>query len=166
MRVKGCEIDNLFYKSLGCKDILDVLDKFKSELEYKKFTDCYTKAKLLYKERKAKFIKDNNIQLLRFKGDEYQWGDEIYDLIMEIQDYLKSNDVYKQDDLLEFIKPNFYIEQKRKEGKPVEFHTPTKLMKSLLDMNVITKQNGVYKWTGSTNYQAITKQILRKYENN
>ena len=55
MRVKGCEIDSLFYKSLGCKDFLEVLDKFKSELEYKKFTDCYTKAKLFYVERKEKF---------------------------------------------------------------------------------------------------------------
>lgn len=164
MRVKGCEIDSLFYKTLGYKDITECMKGLREELIYKKISDVHTQSKILYIKRKDKFIKDNNINILEFKGEEYQWGDEIYDLIMEIHKYVNENNVYKQEDLLEFIKPNFYIEKKRKEGKPIEFHTPTKLMKSLLDMNVITKTDGKYKWTGSTNYQAITKQILRKYE--
>lgn len=126
MRVKGYDIDYLFCESIGYKLVSDAL----CDMTVKEF-----------KAKKYQFIEDNNILVLKYKGDE-QWGDEIYDNLMVLNDLLDNNKIRRL----------------------LEIELPDILIKRLKEMNVITKQDGLYKWTGSKNYQAITKNLLKYYE--
>lgn len=130
MRVKGYELDYLFCNSLGYNNVGEML--------------CQYSVKK-YKELKYKFIKDNNITILRYKGDE-KYGDEIYDCLLELKEFL-DNRIIKT--LYDF-----------------ETDLPKSLIDLLRDMKVITKEHDRYKWSGSKNYQAITIILLKYYENN
>ena len=130
MRVKGYEVDYLFCDSYGYNNVSEML--------------CQYSVKE-YKSKKEKFIKDNNIQVLKYKGDE-QWGDEIYDELLKLCDQLDTKHVRYLDDF--------------------DCELPKDLINKVIDMKVITKENDKYKWSGSRNFQAITINLLKYYENN
>lgn len=144
MRVKGYEIDRMFQKSCGYDNITDMMKGLREELTYKKYKGELHRGSLnLYVERKNNFIKENNIIVLKYKGTE-QWGDFIYDNLLELNDFIDSNYITRLEDFNTEI--------------------PKTLLSKIREMKVVQKINGQYKWVGSKNYQAITINLLKYYE--
>ena len=122
MRVKGYELDYLF-----CNSVAEELTK----MSVKEF-----------RAKREKFIKDNNIQVLKYKGDDV-WGGFIYDSLLELSDFLENNYVERLEDL--------------------KTDLPKTLLTKIREMKVVQKVNGRYKWIGSKNYQALTNMLLKYY---
>ena len=119
MRVKGYELDYLF-----CNSVAEELTK----MSVKEF-----------RAKREKFIKDNNIIVLKYKGDDV-WGGFIYDNLLELNEFLEVNYIKRLEDL--------------------QTDLPRNTFNRLRDMKIIDKINGRYKWVGSRNYQAVTDKLL------
>ena len=78
MRVKGYELDYLF-----CNSVAEELTK----MSVKEF-----------RAKRKKFIKDNNITVLQYKGDDV-WGGFIYDNLLELNEFLEVNYIKRLEDL-------------------------------------------------------------------
>ena len=122
MRVKGYELDYLF-----CNSVADELTK----MSVKQLRD-----------KREKFIKDNNIHVLQYKGND-KWGGFIYDSLLELNDFLELKYIKRLEDL--------------------QSDLPKTLLTKIREMKIVSKVNGRYKWTGSKNYQALTNMLLKYY---
>lgn len=122
MRVKGYELDYLF-----CNSVAEELTK----MSVKEF-----------RAKRQKFIKDNNITVLQYKGDDV-WGGFIYDNLLELNEFLELNYIKRLEDL--------------------QTDLPKILLTKIREMKIVSKVNGRYKWTGSRNFQALTNLILKYY---
>lgn len=122
MRVKGYELDYLF-----CNSVADELTKMSVKQ---------------LRAKREKFIKDNNIYVLQYKGDD-KWGGFIYDSLLELNDFLELKYIKRLEDL--------------------QSDLPKTLLTKIREMKIVSKVNGRYKWTGSKNYQALTNMLLKYY---
>lgn len=122
MRVKGYELDYLF-----CNSVAEELTK----MSVKEF-----------RAKREKFIKDNNITVLQYKGDDV-CGGFIYDNLLELNEFLEVNYIKRLEDL--------------------QTDLPKILLTKIREMKIVSKVNGRYKWTGSRNFQALTNLILKYY---
>ena len=122
MRVKGYELDYLF-----CNSVADELTKMSVKQ---------------LRAKREKFIKDNNIYVLQYKGYD-KWGGFIYDSLLELNDFLELKYIKRLEDL--------------------QSDLPKTLLTKIREMKIVSKVNGRYKWTGSKNYQALTNMLLKYY---
>lgn len=129
MKIGVHEVDYLFVNSIGYKCVADAL-LFMSVKDYKR--------------RKYKFIKENNLQVLKYKGNNV-WGDEIFENLVDLHNYFKYNYV---EDLKDIKTDLFYTD-----------------LKKLKNMNILTEKDGQIKWTGSVDFQSITNFLLQNNEN-
>ena len=122
MRVKGYELDYLF-----CNSVADEVTKMSVKQ---------------LRAKREKFIKDNNIYVLQYKGYD-KWGGFIYDSLLELNDFLELKYIKRLEDL--------------------QSDLPKTLLTKIREMKIVSKVNGRYKWSGSKNYLALTNMLLKYY---
>lgn len=97
-----------------------------------------------FREKVNKFIKKNKIHVLEYVG-KHRWGYDNYDDLVMLNRWLDDNHVKCRDE----IKTDL---------------TEDKLTFLIRSKTITKNKQGIYKWSGSVNYQKITEYILINHE--